>query len=196
MRGGEISPVANAEPSLGLLGWIAGYKLVKGVIALLAGIGILRIHSNDLIVIALRWVQYFDIDPKGHFVTNLLAHLLRINDRRLRLLGIGLFIYAVLYTVEGVGLFLKARWAEWLTIVATCLLVPVELYELVQKVTGLRVAVLLFNLGVVAYLLWRLGRDPSQKHAAVPAAPSPAPTAGPRQAPAHGSERTHPGDSP
>jgi uncharacterized membrane protein (DUF2068 family) len=35
----------------------------------------------------------------------------------------------VLELVEGGGLFYRKRWAEWLTVVATSLLVPLEVYE-------------------------------------------------------------------
>jgi hypothetical protein len=37
---------------------------------------------------------------------------------------------------EGVGLWLRKRWAEWLTVIATSLLVPLELYELVRRATA------------------------------------------------------------
>lgn len=45
------------------------------------------------------------------------------------------------------------RWAEYLTFVETGLLIPLEIYELTATVTPLKVAALVINLAVVAYLL-------------------------------------------
>ena len=64
--------------------------------------------------------------------------------------------------IEGIGLWHEARWAEYLTVVASSLLVPIEVYELVQKLTVPRAAALVVNLAAVAYLVWRL-RHPDHK---------------------------------
>ena len=72
------------------------------------------------------------------------------------MLGVGTFFYAGLEGLEGIGLLLRRRWAEYLTVVATGLLLPLEFYEIARKPTGLRVAVLLANLAVLAYLIVKL----------------------------------------
>src|SRR5689334_1206699 len=51
--------------------------------------------------------------------------------------------------VEGVGLWRRRRWAEYLTVVATASFVAFEVYELVQYVTTVRVLALLVNVAVV-----------------------------------------------
>ena len=55
--------------------------------------------------------------------------------------------------MEGGGLFLRKRWAEWLTVVATTLLIPLELYELVRKPSALKGAGLIVNILIVLYLV-------------------------------------------
>ena len=60
--------------------------------------------------------------------------------------------------MEGIGLLLRRRWAEYLTVVATGLLLPLEVYEIARKPNALRVVVLLANLVIVAYLLVKLGQ--------------------------------------
>jgi uncharacterized membrane protein (DUF2068 family) len=57
-----------------------------------------------------------------------------------------------------VGLLLKRRWAEYLTVLATVLLLPLEFYELAHKVNLFRVMVLLANLAILAYLIFKLRR--------------------------------------
>ena len=60
--------------------------------------------------------------------------------------------------MEGVGLWQRRRWAEYLTVVATSLLVPLEVYELVHHATLLKVGGLVVNLLIVAYLIHVLRR--------------------------------------
>ena len=62
--------------------------------------------------------------------------------------------YAALEAVEAVGLWLTKRWAEYLTFVATALLLPVEVYELSVKVSVLKIITFALNLLIAAYLLW------------------------------------------
>ena len=63
-----------------------------------------------------------------------------------------------LFVVEGMGLWRQKRWAEYLTVIATASFVPLEVYELVKDVTLPRIAALLANLLVVAYLVGVLRR--------------------------------------
>ncbi|HEV7791021.1 MAG TPA: DUF2127 domain-containing protein [Pseudonocardia sp.] len=72
----------------------------------------------------------------------------------LYLVGLALAGYAVLEGVEAVGLWLGKRWAEYLTFVATALLLIPELYELTGKITVTKVLALIINLAVLAYLLF------------------------------------------
>jgi hypothetical protein len=55
--------------------------------------------------------------------------------------------------VEDGGLFLRKRWAEWLSVVATTRLIPLELYELVRKPSALKGAGLIVNILIVLYLV-------------------------------------------
>jgi uncharacterized membrane protein (DUF2068 family) len=71
------------------------------------------------------------------------------------LLAIGLIGYALLEGTEGIGLAMRRRWAEYLTVIATGLLIPYEVYELVHRVTLFKIGALLVNVAVVGYLAWR-----------------------------------------
>jgi uncharacterized membrane protein (DUF2068 family) len=70
-----------------------------------------------------------------------------------KLFGAGALAYGVLELVEGVGLFYRRRWAEWLTVVATTLLIPLELYEVVRSPSLLKAGGIAVNVVVVAYLV-------------------------------------------
>ena len=81
------------------------------------------------------------------------GRLAGLDRAHLKAIGAGTFFYAALHAVEGVGLLLRRHWAEYLTILATGLLLPVEIYEVARKVSALRVAVLAANVVIVAYLV-------------------------------------------
>jgi uncharacterized membrane protein (DUF2068 family) len=72
----------------------------------------------------------------------------------LTLVFIALASYGLLQCVEAFGLWLMKRWAEYLTVVATSLFIPIEIYEIASKVTFLRVGALVVNIGAVTWLVW------------------------------------------
>ena len=83
-----------------------------------------------------------------------LDKLFTLSAGRLHLVGAVLLGYAVLEGVEAVGLWLVRRWAEYLTFVATTILLVPEVYELTHKLTVLKVLGFVINLAVVVYLLY------------------------------------------
>jgi len=60
------------------------------------------------------------------------------------------------FLTEGIGLWLLKRWAEWLTVIATSSLVPVEIFEIHRHPTVLKVLVLIVNIAVAGFLLYRI----------------------------------------
>jgi len=74
--------------------------------------------------------------------------ILSLDTRRLEALSAGMFVYAGMFLVEGVGLMLGRRWAEYFTVVVTASFVPLEIYEIVRPPTAIRVAALLVNLAI------------------------------------------------
>jgi uncharacterized membrane protein (DUF2068 family) len=61
--------------------------------------------------------------------------------------------YATVELVEGVGLWLQRRWAEYLTVVATAAFLPIEVHDLIRAVTPTRLAAFALNVAAVVYLL-------------------------------------------
>jgi uncharacterized membrane protein (DUF2068 family) len=71
------------------------------------------------------------------------------------ILGLVLIAYALVEGAEGVGLAMRRRWAEYLIVFASGLLIPYEVWEVVHKVTLFRVGGLALNIAVVAYLAYK-----------------------------------------
>jgi uncharacterized membrane protein (DUF2068 family) len=82
-----------------------------------------------------------------------LDELFSLDQGTLRLVGAGLAGLAVLEAAEAVGLWFQQRWAEYLTFVATTLLLPLEVYELTASLSWFKVTALVVNLAIVVYLL-------------------------------------------
>jgi uncharacterized membrane protein (DUF2068 family) len=92
----------------------------------------------------------------GIIVRVLLRVLVLIgNFTHINVLAIGAIAYALLEGTEGIGLAMRRRWAEYLTVIATGILIPYEAYEVVHHVTLFKVGALLLNLAVVGYLAYR-----------------------------------------
>jgi uncharacterized membrane protein (DUF2068 family) len=83
-----------------------------------------------------------------------LTKLFAISLRNLQITGVVLTAYAILEGTEAVGLWRGRRWAEYLTFIATALLLPLEIYEIAHRPTVLKGVTLAINLAVVLYLVW------------------------------------------
>jgi uncharacterized membrane protein (DUF2068 family) len=60
---------------------------------------------------------------------------------------------------EAVGLWMRKKWAEWFAVLTGGLYIPVEIYEVVHRITWPRISILIVNIGIVSYLLFVLFRD-------------------------------------
>ncbi len=141
---------------------IAIFKFLKalGLIAITFGaLKMLEPATGDMLG---RWIDALSATSEHPIIQDYLVRLSTYSPRRIQAVGVGALLYATLFMIEGIGLWHEAKWAEYLTVFATSALVPIEVYELVQRVTLPRAAALIINLGAVAYLVWRL-RHPEHK---------------------------------
>jgi uncharacterized membrane protein (DUF2068 family) len=158
-----------------LLPWIAAERAIRGLLLLAAGIYLLGHTGTDLVKLADRIARDIELDTHGPFVRHIVDRLGHLSRHQVTLFGIAALGYGVLELVEGYGLWRRYRWAEWLTVIATSLLIPFELYELVHKPSALKAAGLLVNVLIVIYLLrvvTRRGREPRRSRRDSPAAPA------------------------
>ena len=154
--------------------FISLFKMFKGVVLIVVGLRLLTLLGRDVHAAALDFVDRHGIDSANHYVASILDKLTGVGNFQLVEFGTIAFIYAALLLTEGVGLWLQKRWAEYLTAIATSLLVPVEIYEIYEKFTFVRVGILALNLFFVWYLVTRL-KDEKQEiieHSLAPEAES------------------------
>lgn len=90
----------------------------------------------------------------GSFLVKEGNHLLALKTSTLTVVIAVAVAYAVVEGVEAVGLWRERRWAEYLTVLATVGFIPYEIEELLKGVSALKVAALIINVVILAYLLW------------------------------------------
>jgi uncharacterized membrane protein (DUF2068 family) len=99
-------------------------------------------------------VQAFGGPSRAHPFLGRFKHYFTITPTHLDETGVGVAAFAALEAVEMVGLWFAKRWAEYLTLVATTLLLPLEIYELTSGVSALKLVTFVINLAIALYLLW------------------------------------------
>lgn len=138
---------------------IGAFKLAKGLLLAAVALGALHYVHRDLAEAGFHFARRLHLDPEGRLVEPALRRLTGVDPRLLMRFSLGALAYAALLLTEGVGLLLARRWAEYLTIVATAALIPLEVYELVCHTNVTRVTVLVVNLAIVIYLVVRVRRE-------------------------------------
>jgi uncharacterized membrane protein (DUF2068 family) len=131
-------------------------KLASGLLAVVMGLAFVRFVQHDPGETIERFSAHFGLDPHNHLINRLISALTGLDRSHLRAIQAGTFFYAILHVIEGIGLILERDWAGYLVVVATSSLIPFELYEIVQKQSWVRIAILIVNLGIVAYLIFEL----------------------------------------
>jgi uncharacterized membrane protein (DUF2068 family) len=95
------------------------------------------------------------VQTSGHVgILHELDRLFSLRSGTLREVGIALLAYGLLEGIEAIGLWFTKRWAEYLTFLATAILLPLEVYEIIHRRSGLKIAGFIVNLAVVVYLLF------------------------------------------
>jgi uncharacterized membrane protein (DUF2068 family) len=151
--------VANATPRHPALAWIAAFKLVKSLaLLLLAGemLHLLQAGALDRLVGRLAELP---LAAGWRPLTHAIDWVADLSPHKILLAGVLACAYALLYAVEGVGLWMQKRWAEYLTTIATASLIPFEIWELTHGFSVLKVAALAVNVAIVIYLIHVLRAD-------------------------------------
>ena len=142
---------------------IALFKLVKAVLLIVVGMSALHLLHQDVASVAEHWVKLLGLDPGNRYIDRALQKMGNLTPSKIKTFGVGSFIYAALFLTEGIGLWLVKRWAEWFSVIITSSLVPVEVYETYRHPSAIKCLVLVLNIAVVAYLVYRI-RSESPKH--------------------------------
>jgi len=109
-----------------------------------------------------HWVRAMHLDPGNRHIEMFLVRVSHLTPEQVKKLGLVGLLYAGLFLVEGTGLWLQRRWGEWATVVITGLLIPLEVYEIFRHPNVLKIVVLVVNVAVVVYLIYRIRTSEKQ----------------------------------
>lgn len=135
---------------------IAVLKIAKGLLLLLLGLGLLKLVHAEIATLFSLLIETLHLNADSRFIHSLVLKVDALQPHSVLIAGLISLGYAGLMLVEGIGLWLEFFWAAYLTVVSTSLLIPLELYEIVEQVTLIRVGALLLNLVIVFYLISQL----------------------------------------
>ncbi len=165
MTTADSSPPAAKRDRL--LPWIAAERGLRALLLIVLGVVLLsHPHANwghevkDL-------ANDAGLNPSSNVVRKILDVVRRIPARETVVFGLIALAYGGLEAAESYGLARRRRWGEWLTLVATSILIVPEVWELIRSVTPLKIGALIVNVLVVVYLYWRLRqrREPAEASA-------------------------------
>ncbi|WP_245664886.1 DUF2127 domain-containing protein [Actinoplanes subtropicus] len=145
-----------------ILRLLALERFTKGLLVLAAGYGVIQFRgSRDAIERAFHedvpllkpFADKIGWNLENSAVVETLRRVIEARSNTLLFVAIGLIVYGVLQLVEGTGLWLIKRWGEYFALIATSLGLPIEIYELTERVTWFRLGALVINVAAVVYLL-------------------------------------------
>ena len=134
---------------------IGAFRLIKAGLLIALGTGGLigYVHRDaGSLLYASNWTGVL----AGHRAMRGLVTRLSAGDGHfIRDLAIAALCYGAVFAVEGVGLIMRKRWAEWLTLIVTGSFIPFEIYELAHRPGAGKALALIINVAIVVYLAWR-----------------------------------------
>lgn len=146
-----------------ILRLLAAERFVRGVLLLALAYGVYKFNGaqdslekvfNDYLPTLKPLADKLGIDLQNTGPVKLIQKALNADHSTLELVAAGVLAYGALELLEGVGLWLMKRWGEYVAVVGTAIFIPLEVYELVERVTWLRLVAFAFNVFAVVYIVW------------------------------------------
>ena len=135
---------------------VAIFEAAKGAIVLLVGFGLLSLAHRDIQHLAERLVLHTHLNPASHYPHIFIDMAAQLNNVHLALIAAGAAAYSLLRFFEAYGLWFGRHWAECLAVVSGAVYVPIEIFEVYERMTLLSVVVLLTNSAILGFMLYCL----------------------------------------
>ena len=128
------------------------YKVFVAILLAITAIALLLALKNHESLETFS--ESYMLEAKHQIINWLLDKLVLINPRTLKFSGIASAIYSILTAIEAIGLWYEKSWARFLVLGLVGLSIPLEIYELFQEITPLKLIILIINVGIFGYLLY------------------------------------------
>lgn len=147
-----LMPRHRARHGLGLR-VIAVYEVIKTLGLILVAIAAFRLNRTQNFQHLVHWLSHLSLADTDGLRWQLVHLLENMGPSKFTAIGLVALVYAVIFGIEGIGLWLGKHWAEWFTVIATGSLIPLELYETLYHFGWLKLATLVGNVAIIVYLV-------------------------------------------
>jgi uncharacterized membrane protein (DUF2068 family) len=131
---------------------VATIEFTKGIIVVLAGLGVFSIRNRNIWGVAESFLEFFHVNPYHHYVGVFIDLVSKVSDVHLWKIAVVASVYTILRFVEAYGLWYALPWAEWLAIASGAIYIPFEIADLLRRPSPFRVLVIVVNLFIVLYM--------------------------------------------
>ena len=118
--------------------------------------------ESDLAQLVRGWLETWHIRQDTAVIQWLLTTLGEIHPDQITLTGIGSLLYGLIVGTQGVGLWIAEPWAITMTVYGLSAFIPLEVYELLHRLTSVKIGILIVNILIVGYLWKQYYRSPSK----------------------------------
>jgi uncharacterized membrane protein (DUF2068 family) len=138
---------------------VIAYKAVKAVAEAAGAVAVVLLAASGRVEsvrdLAQAWQEHL-----GHHLAIVAGRALAalLSERGLRWVELGLALDALVSAFEGFALWRGYAWGPWIVASATALPLPFELVHLLRRPRPARIALLLVNAAVVAYMVRLIAR--------------------------------------
>jgi uncharacterized membrane protein (DUF2068 family) len=106
-------------------------KIGKALLLMATTYGLYRLLNPELVEDLQDWLVTLTDTFERRLLQRALDWLSSLGHASIGGILVVTSLYTAVLLTEGIGLWLRKRWAEWLTVVATASLIPFELWQLV-----------------------------------------------------------------
>jgi uncharacterized membrane protein (DUF2068 family) len=147
---------------------IALFKFFKAALLIATGYGAHLLLKESLLLRLHEWMLTLTDSFAQRLLLRALGWVEGLGAKRIHVVVAVTLAYTAVVLTEGIGLWLRRAWGEWITVIATGSLIPFELWELIVRPMNRKLAVLatvIVNVSIFWYLTWLLRRRAAE-HAA------------------------------
>lgn len=146
-----------------LMRLLAAERMFRAIVLLLLAWGVfwfrgsrttLEVSFNNDLPLLRPLTDQLGWNVDNSWVVEEIHRLFSLSETTLTWVAVALIAYAGLQITEAVGLWLVKRWGEYFAVIATSIFLPLEIHELIAKVTLLRLGALLVNVAAIVWLVW------------------------------------------
>jgi uncharacterized membrane protein (DUF2068 family) len=139
---------------------IGVYKLAKAIGAIFCSCYLIYISNKNLPDVLKSIITFLRLSPEGRIVQTvtsyIMAHSTSVTPTGMRLFAEVLLVYSAIFAIEGYGLYFRKTWGEYLVTVSTSIPLPFEIYLLIHEFGWGKVALIIGNLAILAFLIHRI----------------------------------------